>query len=197
MKILFFADMHGDMEALSIIKKKSSEVDIVVCAGDISIMEENLDNLVAQLNQLGLPVLMIHGNHEDDYRLRKLCEKYENITFLHKAVHHMDNYVFLGYGGDGFSTTDPEFVRVANAFFKPESKNKNTIILVTHGPAYNTGIDLINDDPRGNKSYREFIDDVKPHLVISGHLHENAGKHHTLGRTLFINPGKTGVTVEI
>lgn len=197
MKILFFVDLHGDMEAFSRIKKKSLQADLVVCAGDISRMEENIDNLIAQLNQFGIPILIIHGNHEDEQRLRNLCESNENVVFLHKAVHHIDNYVFLGYGGDGFSITDPEFIRVANAFFKPESLNKQRIILVTHGPAYNTGIDIINGDPRGNKSYREFVDDIKPHLVISGHLHENAGKHHKIGRTLFINPGMEGAIVNI
>ena len=107
------------------------------------------------------------------------------------------NYVFLGYGGDGFSVKDPDFTIVANSFFRNEVKRKKRVILITHGPAYNTGIDIIHNDARGNKSYREFIDDIQPHLAISGHLHENAGLHHKIGKTLFINPGKEGVFVEI
>ena len=197
MNILFFADLHEDEKALAVLKTKAAEADLIVCAGDISNMENNLHGMMEKINRLGKPVLMIHGNHEDENGLREMCDEFENITFLHKAVHHIDDYVFMGYGGDGFSTNDPAFTRVAQNFFKPESQGKRRIILFTHGPPYGTKIDRIGEDNMGNKSYREFIDDVKPHLVISGHLHENAGKHDKIGRTLFINPGKEGAIVEI
>ena len=46
MKILFFVDLHGDMDTLRTLKNKSSNADIVVCAGDISQMELNLPKLI-------------------------------------------------------------------------------------------------------------------------------------------------------
>ncbi len=141
--------------------------------------------------------MIIHGNHENENGLGDACRQYPNLIFLHKAVHHVKDYVFLGYGGDGFSASDPDFLVVANSFFRKETKGKDKIILVTHGPPYDTGIDTLGNEHRGNRTYREFINDIKPHLVISGHLHENAGKHHKIGRTLFINPGKHGAVVEI
>ncbi len=197
MKILFFSDLHGDFGILRNLKKKSSEADLVVSAGDLSTMERDLPELVSRLNSFNKPVLMIHGNHEDEDVMRKQCNKHENITFLHKAVHHVDDYIFMGYGGDGFSTNDPNFTKLANVFFKKEANGKRRMILVTHGPPYDTKIDVLGNEPRGNKSYRQFIDEIQPHLAISGHLHENSGKHHKIGRTLFINPGKEGVIVNI
>ncbi|MBN2367458.1 metallophosphoesterase family protein [Candidatus Woesearchaeota archaeon] len=197
MKILFFADLHEDMKALSILKNKAADVDLIVCAGDISSMEHNLRGVMKKLDNFGKKVLMIHGNHEDERGLREMCNEFDNITFLHKGVHHIGDYVFLGYGGDGFSTNDPEFTKVAYSFFKPETLGKHRIIMVTHGPPHGTVLDKIGGDHRGNKSYREFIDEVKPHLVISGHLHETAGRHEKLGRTLLINPGKEGAVVDI
>ena len=197
MKILFFVDLHGDMDTLRTLKNKSSNADIVVCAGDISQMELNLPELIQYMDTFNKPVLMIHGNHEDEHGLRDLCDKFPNITFIHKGVHHIENAVFLGYGGDGFSTNDPEFVYVANAFFKPEAKDKERIILVTHGPPHGTVIDNINGDYRGNKSYRKFIEEVKPHVAVSGHLHETSGLHEKINRTFVINPGKDGVFVNI
>ncbi len=197
MKILFFSDIHGDMKALSRLKNNSKKADMVVCAGDISIMERNLSDIMSAINEFNKPIMMIHGNHEDEHGLRELTTIYNNITFLHKGVHHVEDYVFMGYGGDGFSTNDPEFTKVANMFFKREAKNKSKIILVTHGPAYDTKIDVLGNEPKGNKSYRQFIDEVQPHLVVSGHLHENEGKHHKIGRTLFLNPGKEGIIVDI
>jgi Icc-related predicted phosphoesterase len=196
MKILFFADLHGDMKAFSSLKAKSSGTDIVVCAGDFTSMERSINEIMKAIDSIGKLVLMLHGNHEDEDRVKELCPKYRNLRFIHKAVHHMSDYVFMGYGGDGFSTTDPEFVKVS-AFFKKEAQVKMMIILITHGPAYDTKIDVLGREPRGNKSYRKFIDEVQPHLAISGHFHENAGKHHRMGRTLLINPGKTGAIVNI
>lgn len=197
MNILFFADTHGDMDTLRTLKNKSSNADIVVCAGDISQMELHLPELIEYMDTFDKPVLMIHGNHEDDRGMKDLCEESDNVIFIHKGVHHVNDSIFMGYGGDGFSAKDPEFIRVANAFFKPEAKDKEKIILITHGPPHNTVIDNLNGDNRGNKSYREFIDDVKPHIAVSGHLHENSGKSHQIGRTLFMNPGKKGLLVNI
>lgn len=200
MKLLLFSDVHGDFKALNVLKKASKKADIVISAGDISVMEKNIVDILEFLNSFNKPILHVHGNHENEFRLMELSQNFENLIFLHRAVHHYNEYVFFGYGGDGFSTFDPEFVKVSH-FFKKElqkntSKNKKTIF-ITHGPAYKTGIDLLGNEPRGNKDYRRFIDEIKPHLVISGHLHENAGKNHKIDNTLFINPGKKGVIVEI
>jgi uncharacterized protein len=197
MKILFFSDLHGDFNTLIALKKKARDVDYVVSAGDITVMENDIQKIMRELNKFPKPVLLVHGNHEDEYHMKEICTKHSNLTFIHKGVHHVGEYIFMGYGGDGFSTNDSEFLQVANMFFKPESNNKKRMIFVTHGPPHNTVIDMIGNDPRGNKSYRKFIDEVKPHLVVSGHLHENAGKHHKIDRTLLINPGKEGAIVEI
>jgi uncharacterized protein len=195
-KILFFSDLHGDMKALSNLKAKAKDTDLVVCAGDFTVMERNVDDVMKNISGIGKHVLMLHGNHEDEDNIKELCNNYDNLTFLHKGVYHVGDYVFLGYGGDGFSTNDPDFVKVSG-FFRKETQGKKRIIFVTHGPAYDTKIDMLGRMPKGNKSYRNFIDDVQPHLAVSGHLHENAGKHHKIGRTLLLNPGKEGAIVDI
>ncbi len=197
MKLLFSADTHGNDKAHDIIKDRAKDVDGIICAGDISVMERGLKKTMKKLNSIGKPVLMIHGNHEDEEGLKELCEKHENITFLHKGVYNVGDYVFLGYGGGGFSTNDPRFEEVAEKFFKPEVKDKKRIIMVTHGLPHFTIIDNMDGDFRGNKSYRKFMDEVQPHLFVSGHLHETAGKHEKIGRTLVLNPGPHGFIVDI
>ena len=196
MKLLFFSDVHGDKQAIESLKKRSKEADGVICAGDISVMERNLEPILNHLNSFGKKMLLVHGNHEEEENLKDLCRSRENLKFLHKGVFHAGDYVFLGYGGDGFSTNDPEFDRLAK-FFKKEAEGKKRIILITHGPPHGTVVDKLGDEHRGNKSYRAFIDDVKPHLAVSGHLHETAGKYEKIGRTLILNPGKKGVIVDI
>ena len=197
MKLLFFADSHGNKEAMKTLKTKSKEADGIVCAGDFTTMERDIEKIMSELDSFGKLMLMIHGNHEDEDRLKTLCKKHKNLKYIHKGVYHVGDYVFLGYGGDGFSTNDPEFEKISQRFFKKEIEGKKRIIMVTHMPPHGTELDNIEGSHRGSKSYRKFIDDIRPHLVISGHLHETAGKHQQIGRTLLINPGKNGVTVDI
>lgn len=184
------------MKVLDSLRNKAKEADGVVCSGDISVFENDIEKIMKELSKIDKKVLIIHGNHENEDRLKALSDQYENIKFLHKGVYHTGDYVFMGYGGDGFSTNDPEFDRVGK-FFKKEAKDKKRIVFFTHGPAHGTNLDEINGEHRGNKSYRNFIDDVQPHLVVSGHLHENAGKSQKIGRTLFLNPGPHGAFVNI
>ena len=158
MNLLFFTDLHGNMKILDSLKKKAQESDGVVCSGDISVFENDIEDIMKKLSEFNKKVLIIHGNHEDEERMRELCDKYDNIYYMHKGVHHIGDYVFMGYGGDGFSTNDPEFERVAE-FFKKEAEGKKRIVFFTHGPAYDTKIDKINGENRGNKSYRKFIDE--------------------------------------
>ena len=200
MKLLAFVDIHGSLKALEKIKVKAKGADIIVCAGDISIFENNLDTLLSELNKLNKPVLIIPGNHEDDNDLKELTERFSNITDIHKKSFIKENYLFIGYGGSGFSMVDKEFIKTGKKFektVKKSSKDNKKIILVTHAPPYKTKIDKIMGEYCGNKSIKNFILKVKPDLVISGHLHENAGKEDKIKKTKIINPGPFGKIINI
>jgi uncharacterized protein len=197
MKLLIFVDSHGNKKIMRRLKSLSKKVDLVICAGDFTVMEKNMNKILKDLNEFYSPVLMVPGNHEDEIELGKLCEKFENIIYIHKGAHHFEDYVFLGYGGGGFSEADPDFKRISENFFKNEIKGKKRSILVLHGPPHGTKVDMINNGYAGDKNFRKFIDESQPHLVVCGHLHENVGKKDKIGRTLIINPGPKGVIVEI
>ncbi|MBN2423093.1 metallophosphoesterase family protein [Candidatus Woesearchaeota archaeon] len=198
MKSLLFSDLHGNINFFNLIKEKSANSDIIICSGDISHMGNDLNLLVSRLNSFKKQVLILHGNHEQKDELRDVCNEYENVTFIHKAVHIQGENLFMGFGGGGFSLTDPEFSLVANRFFKKQDFEKmKRLVLITHAPPFKTKLDLIMGEHRGNKSIRQFIDEVQPHLVVCGHLHEHAGKYEKIGRSLIINPGPEGMIVEI
>ncbi len=197
MKILACADIHGNRGAIERLKRLSKNVDLVLCAGDISEMENNISQIMSDLDSFTAPVLLIHGNHEDEYGLMELSTQYPNVTFIHKAAHHIGDYVFLGYGGGGFTKKDREFYEISEKFFRREINGKKRIILMTHAPPHNTILDNIGGSHSGNESIRSFIENFAPHLVICGHIHETAGKKQKLGRSLVLNPGKDGVIVNI
>ena len=198
MKILAFVDTHGSVAALKKIMAtaKKESIDYLVCAGDITIFGEEMPQILAKLDKIGLPVIIVHGNHEDERSLKKLCEKTKNIKFIHKTAFSSDGVVFMGYGGGGFSAMDEDFDKWSKAEMLKIEEGKK-IVLVTHAPPYGTKLDIILDQPAGNKSIRQFIKLVQPKLVICGHLHENAGVKDRMDKTVMINPGPWGAILEV
>jgi Icc-related predicted phosphoesterase len=194
MKILAFVDTHGSLVSLGSIEKKAKNADILVCAGDPTVFEQDLDVINSRLSKTGKPVLMLHGNHETEEEMKRSCSLFKNMTYFHKKVHIIKDYAFVGYGGGGFSVTDKKFEAWTKKI-KPKLKNKK-VVLVTHAPPYGTKLDKLNGDYVGNKSIRKFIENVKPILVIAGHMHECIGTDKIKNSKL-INPGPAGKIITI
>ena len=198
MRILAFIDMHGSVSALKKIKQKSKNCDIIVCGGDFTIFEQNIQELLKEFSKLKKEILMIHGNHEGEDELRHFCHKYKNIHFIHGTHFIFEDVVFLGWGGGGFSQKDKEFEKKSKKFKKFLDKHKDkAFVLITHAPPYDTKLDKIGKEPCGNKSIRNFIKENKIDLSISGHLHENEGAIDKIGKSTVINPGREGRILKI
>jgi len=80
---------------------------------------------------------------------------------------------------------------IGNALLKGKK-----LVIVTHMPPFKTMLDKLEMGYRGLIPLREFIINKKPALVLSGHLHENAGKVDFIQNTVLINPGG-GKLIEI
>ncbi len=200
MKLLAFVDVHTSVKALKRIKKKvkKEKPDLLLCAGDISIFEHGVDYILYSLNKLKKPILMIHGNHERDRFMRRVCKLFGNIIFVHKKHYKKDNLIVLGYGGGGFTLRDSEFKKTAKKFKKIIKKNEDKkIILLVHGPPYGTDVDKIVGQHCGNKDITDFIKKNKVDYVICGHLHENFGKKDKIKKTIVMNPGPYGKIIRL
>ena len=200
MKLLAFVDLHALFKAFKKLKEKikKQKPEIIVCAGDLSIFEQGLGYLLKEFNKFKIPFLVIHGNHETQTSLRKLASKLKNIIFIHKKSYILDDYLFLGYGGGGFSQTDPDFKKISEKFRKIIENNKDKkIILVTHAPPYKTKLDRIGRYYLGNKTIKKFVKKNKIDLLVCGHLHENSGKEDKIKNTKVINPGPYGKIINI
>jgi len=78
------------MKAFEKMKKKSKDADVVVCAGDLTIFEQNLDHILEKLNDLKKPVLIIPGNHENEDTLEQSTAQFDNIKwFLYFINRHI------------------------------------------------------------------------------------------------------------
>ncbi|MBS3108212.1 metallophosphoesterase [Candidatus Woesearchaeota archaeon] len=197
MKILAFVDTHGNNAALDNIIIKSKEADILICAGDLTSWGSDIKKILEKLKTAGKPMLVIAGNHEIDEELKKVCESFGYIAYIDKGSYEFEDYIFLGYGGGGFSTRDQRFEQLAKQFAKHITKEKK-VILITHAPPYGTKLDDMGSiGHRGCKSIMDFIEKHQPILSISGHLHETAGRKQMIGKTLAINPGPLGKLIKI
>lgn len=201
MKILIFADIHGEFEKISkIIQKiKVQDVDLILCPGDFTDMFNTpegfsqidiADMILQKILSLGVPVLCVPGNH-DPYDVVDLFKDYG--VNLHGTIKTFNNISFLGWGGaeTPFNTNfEPTEEETREVLFKLEKKLENKkFILVTHNPPKNTKLDkTISGEHVGSKTIREFIEKKQPILSISAHIHESRGEDR-IGNTVLFYPG--------
>src|SRR3989344_6440277 len=189
MKILAFTDIHGSKSALRRISQltRIHNPDALVCAGDITVFENNLLFFLRKLNSIGKPVVIVHGNHEEPGGFNV---NLKNIHFVHKKNFIIGNVLFLGYGGGGFSVVDNGFKKIGERFEKIIAKNKDKkSVFVTHAPPYKTKLDNLDGQHCGNKTLNQFAEKNNIDLWVCGHLHENFGKEDKLKNTRVVNPG--------
>ncbi|MBW2970689.1 metallophosphoesterase [Candidatus Woesearchaeota archaeon] len=196
MKILAFVDIHGSFKLLDELEPKAAEADVLVSAGDISRFEMELDKILGKVNSFGKPVLIIHGNHENPKVLEDACRGFKNIIFAHKKAQIINNMLFLGFGGLGFEKSTPEMEQFFKKHHK-ELKNSKEVVFITHAPPYNTALDKINSSHNGNNTLRNVIIKYQPNILVCGHFHENSGKTDILGNAKLVNPGPSGVLLEL
>jgi len=197
-KILAFTDSHGSPSAMKKLSKlaKAEKPDVIVCPGDFTIFDQHMNKILKQINNLGAPVLLIHGNHESEYLVKKSVKKFKNLIFIHKSFCRFGKYLFIGYGGGGFSLTNKSFTTWGEKIIK-KAKKDDYIILLTHGPPFGTKLDLIMEDYCGNKDYRKFIMKNKIPLTFCGHIHETFNMEDKIGKGRVINPGPYGMIIKV
>lgn len=197
MQILAISDPHELAWVKDAIPKKAELADLIIVAGDLTWFGEGMDKMIAFLDSLNKPVLLIHGNHELEEDLRNECEKSNNLVFIHGEAVEIDDLVLIAHGGGGFSMRCKDFEEKAEVF-QEAIRNHVKSIAVFHAPPHNTELDKIDEDYHvGSKSYKEFIEKAQPNIAIVGHIHETFGKEEMIGKTRVINPGPEGLLFEL
>jgi len=187
MKILFVSDEESK-EYWDFFRKESFEgIDLIVSCGDLK--PEYLSFLVTMTS---IPVLYVHGNHDDRYETRPP----EGCVCIEDDIYEYQGVRLLGLGGsyryrEGVNQyTDYEMKKRVRRLWKKLWWKKGFDILVTHAPAYG-----INDEDtpshRGFSVFVNLIKKYKPRYFVHGHVHMNYGRQFpredTLGDTKIIN----------
>lgn len=195
MKILAFTDVHAHKKMLQMLAKKAKHANLLLCSGDLTVFEHGLRESLRILTRAGKPLLVIHGNHEEERTIDHLTMKH--VIPFHRKPYRVGNILFLGHGGGGFSMTDHKLEKRLHTL-KEKIQPGDKVIFVTHAPPYGTELDYLPLFGHvGCRTITKAIRELKPHLFICGHLHENFNVHQKLDKTFLINPGPLGKLIEI
>lgn len=202
MRVFAFTDLHVDDDILSDIcaritdanKNPDEKVDYIICTGDISIFGDGWDEILSKLNELSIPILLVHGNHEDEHMAQDAAQRYEHVIDMHENVHVTDDILFMGYGGGGFARVDPSlasFVESQDAVLSQHADKK--LVLLIHGPPHGTSLDVTPFFGHvGCTTRRDIVERLQPHYLFCGHIHECEGLSQKIGKSTLVNPGRIG-----
>ena len=202
MDLLVIGDNHGDIEnMISYLEKlEKFKIDVIVYMGDFvdintskGFTQKDIFSIILEeLRVLNKPIIAVPGNN-DDKSVRDAMEK-TGIS-IHDKGRIIGDYGFYGFGGAKtpfgtlFEPTEEEIKDGLNKGYEMVSSTKYKI-QVTHNPPKNTEVDVIRMGAHvGSKVVREFIENKKPILSLSAHIHESKGTGR-LGDTFLLNAGK-------
>ncbi|MDM8550225.1 metallophosphoesterase [Desulfobacterales bacterium HSG2] len=194
MRIYATADIHGRKKRITLIRNNifKHKPDVLVIAGDISSCIRSA-RIIAQLNDMPVPVLAIRGN-TDLAGMDRLMEEYPNISSLHLREVAVNGVCFTGVSG---TIPLPFHSRIGfreqSVMKKLEPLVKRYSVLLAHPPPYRVLDEVIGRFHAGSRRLHELVLTRQPALLICGHIHERRGSAF-VGKTLVVNcsMGRTG-----
>lgn len=198
-KILAIGDIHGDTGLVKKLadKAKKENVDLVILAGDLTLMNGSTENLIGPFVKAGKKVLLLHGNHEGIATTDFLSELYPDTKNLHGYSVSHNNIGIFGAGGadlgiDRMSETQfKKIIGKAHSHIKDMQKK----ILVTH--MHPAGSKAEFSGFEGSKSIRKAIEKYQPDFAIFSHIHEASGMEEKIGKTRVINVSRKEKIFEV
>ena len=186
--ILVCSDLHASEDAAKMIHRvaDSKEYELVIFCGDFTTYG-SVDFVKSFLKGFrGIKVLSVPGN----------CDVPETIRALEKVHASIHNRMvqFAGWKIFGFGGATPS--NMGMPFEVPEEQIVESLkkiatpggIMVTHMPAFGMNDRGRSGTHTGSPGILKVIQETKPRLALSGHMHESKGKKMRDG-VVFVNPG--------
>ena len=199
MKFLVITDLHQKTENIPWINGlvEEYEPEAILCLGDVTDMGTG-DQAAEILSRINCRVYCLPGNCD----ARDLPEKISRVaTDMHGKSAEIGGIYIAGLGGSNitifntpFELTEEEIDSALRPISRPG------MVLMTHAPSYDIFDHIPNGTPVGSPAVRKIVEEFKPVLALSGHIHEDFGVEK-IGDTVFCNPGpakdKYAAVVEI
>lgn len=200
MEILVIGDIHNDVENIMNYADKVSSLnfDAIVCPGDFTdvglrgFSQAEIGKLiVAELKTFKRPIFAVPGNFDRD--VVPILEK-EGISVHGKGL-ILNGVGFYGFGGAKTPFKTPlepseDELRTGLQNGYEQVRDAKFKVQITHNPAARTKMDFLYTGAHvGSEAVRKFIEEKRPDVAVSSHIHEARGVDE-LGGTKLINPGR-------
>lgn len=198
MRLLLCSDIHCDEDAARSLVERSADADVLVCAGDLAVMRQGLQDTVDVLSAATVPTVLVAGNGESAEELAAACEAWESAHVLHGLGCEIEGVRFWGVGGaipvTPFGAWSYDLDDVEATVLLADCPTGG--VLVTHSPPLGY-VDRAGGQHLGSQVILDTIRRVKPRLVVCGHIHGCWTEESHEGDTRIINAGPRGVWAEI
>lgn len=215
MKIVSFGDVHMATRNLDRMGEVLRDTDLIILSGDltnfggpadagkvISDVRRVLSTNAGPVRDKAVPTEAATEAGKRVLALSGNLDQPEVIPFLEResvALHGrgmvLDGLAIFGCGGSNitpFKTptefTEEELYAALERGYR-EVEGRRPLLMVCHTPPYDTRCDrILSGRPVGSPAVRRFIEEVKPEVCITGHIHESAGVDR-IGPTVILNAG--------
>lgn len=188
MKFLVLSDIHGRDKVAAWANRlaKDNAVDAIIILGDITHFGPGswAGEFLAKLER---PIYAIAGNCDPPEWVNKEIETH--ATLLHRRKEVVEGYTFIGLGGSNptiFETPFEMEEEEIESYLRPLMEKD--AILVVHAPPRGFNDTIPNGMHVGSEAILKLVQEFRPLVVLSGHIHEARGIVQKDG-TLFMNPG--------
>jgi len=187
MKILIVSDTESRYIWDHFNKERFRDIDLVISCGDLK-----ASYLQFLVTMIGVPVLYIHGNHDERYVQNPPlgCDSIDDELIEFGGLNILGIGGSPEYRGGIFQFTEKEMQKRYKKLSKKIKKSGGVDILVTHSPAFELG-DGDDFAHIGFKIFRDILDDCQPKYHFHGHQHLNYGQKNErsmqYGNTLIVN----------
>ncbi len=204
LKILAAGDIHGDKNLIKKLADKAEKykVDLVILTGDITLAEQDVDELIGPFLKKKKKVLLIPGNHETLATIDFLVDLYgPEVKNIHGYSLKIGDVGIFGAGGA--IGVGPKFTVTENQLFDILKQGYERIkgvkkkIMVTHVHPSISKIEKLSPFVFGSKAVKKAIKYFKPDIALCSHIHEAGGLELKIGKTKLINVGKEGKIIEV
>jgi hypothetical protein len=200
MRLLVISDIHARMEMIGrLMAVDMTAVDCIVIAGDITHFGGYVEAaaVLEPIIETKIPIVAVAGNCDTDGVEECLSDRKISLQgrYLRRG-----GMVFVGVGGSlpcpkttpgeyGDNVLETALSRAVRQAGKSSGgREEDSLIVVTHQPAFGTKVDSVGERYTGSAAIRRFIEIYQPVLAVSGHIHEAPGMDR-IGKTMLVNPG--------
>lgn len=148
-----------------------TDTDLLLSCGDLN--PEYLSFLVSCTN---LPLLYVHGNHDDNYQNPDPdgCICIDDKIYVHEGIRILGLGGSMRYREGKYMYTERAMQRRIRRLSLQIRRYGGFDILLTHAPAYQLG-DWDSFAHRGFESFVNLLDTYHPKYMVHGHVHLNYG----------------------